>query len=47
MAWNFVGHSREAIAAAQRDWEAGNPRFGAVAGSTRRLVAPPLPWIGH
>ena len=47
MAWNFVGHSREAIAAAQRDWEAGNPRFGPVAGSTRRLVAPPLPWIGH
>ena len=47
MAWNFVGHSREAIAAAQRDWEAGNPRFGAVDGSTRRLVAPPLPWIGH
>ena len=47
MAWNFVGHSREAIAAAQRDWEAGNPRFGAVAGSTRRLVAPPLPWIGY
>lgn len=47
MAWNFVGHSREAIAAAQRDWETGTPRFGAVAGSTRRLVAPPLPWIGH
>lgn len=47
MAWNFVGHSREAIAAAQRDWEAGKPRFGAVDGSTRRLVAPPLPWIGH
>lgn len=46
MAWNFVGHSREAITAAQRDWEAGSPRFGPVEGSTRRLIAPPLPWIG-
>lgn len=46
MAWNFVGHSREAIVAAQHDWETGNPRFGPVEGSTRRLVAPPLPWIG-
>lgn len=45
MAWNFVGHSREAIAAAQHDWEAGSPRFGVVPGSTRRLAAPPLPWI--
>jgi redox-sensitive bicupin YhaK (pirin superfamily) len=24
-----------------------SPRFGAVDGSTRRQVAPPLPWIGH
>lgn len=47
MAWNFVGHSREAIAAAQRDWEAGNPRFGPVPGAGRRLVAPPLPWHGY
>ncbi len=46
MAWNFVGHSREAIATAQRAWEAGDPRFGPVPGSTRRLTAPPLPWAG-
>ena len=38
--------SREAIATAQRAWEAGDPRFGPVPGSTRRLVAPPLPWAG-
>ncbi|HEX6736476.1 MAG TPA: pirin family protein [Azonexus sp.] len=45
MWWNFVGHSREAIAAAQRDWETGSPRFGPVPGDGgRRLVAPPLPW---
>ncbi|PKO87443.1 MAG: pirin family protein [Betaproteobacteria bacterium HGW-Betaproteobacteria-12] len=44
MWWNFVGHDRPAIIAAQRDWEAGSPRFGPVAGSNRRLIAPPLPW---
>jgi len=45
MWWNFVGHSREAIARAQQDWESGDPRFGPVTGSEeRRLVAPPLPW---
>jgi hypothetical protein len=45
MWWNFVGHSRQAISAAQRDWELGSPRFGPVVGDGgRRLVAPPLPW---
>lgn len=45
MWWNFVGHSRAAIAAAQADWESGSPRFGPVPGDGgRRLVAPPLPW---
>ncbi len=45
MWWNFVGHSRAAITAAQRDWESGGPRFGRVAGDGgRRLAAPPLPW---
>ncbi|PKO32193.1 MAG: pirin family protein [Betaproteobacteria bacterium HGW-Betaproteobacteria-7] len=45
MWWNFVGHDRPAIIAAQREWEAGSPRFGSVAGDGgRRLVAPPMPW---
>lgn len=48
MWWNFVGFSKEEIARAQRDWEAGSPRFGRVAGDEgRRLVAPPLPWAGY
>ena len=43
--WNFVGHSRAQIAEAQRDWEAGSPRFGGVpAYDGTPLVAPPLPW---
>ena len=45
MWWNFVGISKEAIASAQREWEAGGQRFGEVAGNGGlRLVAPPLPW---
>lgn len=48
MWWNFVGFSKDRIVQAQRDWEAGNPRFGAVAGHDGpRLVAPPLPWPGY
>lgn len=48
MWWNFVGFSKAEIARAQRDWEAGSPRFGRVAGDEgRRLVAPPLPWAGY
>ena len=47
MWWNFVGLGKEQIAAAQREWEAGGPRFGPVAGAAdRRLVAPALPWAG-
>ena len=44
--WNFVGHSKEEIAAAQREWEAGGERFGRVAGFSfeERLMPPPLPW---
>jgi len=42
--WNFVG-SKEAIAQAQRDWEARSPRFGSVKGyEERRIAPPPLPW---
>ncbi|ERS87768.1 pirin family protein [Halomonas sp. PBN3] len=46
--WNFVGHSKEEIAAAQREWEAGGERFGRVAGFSfeERLMPPPLPWKG-
>lgn len=43
--WNFVGHSREEVAQAQRDWEQQSPRFGEVKGfDGPRLVAPELPW---
>ncbi|SDG16931.1 hypothetical protein SAMN05216241_10687 [Limimonas halophila] len=44
--WNFLGSKAE-IAEAQRAWEAGDARFGAVphAGSDR-LMPPPLPWRG-
>ncbi|MCC6076617.1 pirin family protein [Pseudomonas sp. GCM10022188] len=43
--WNFVGHSKAQIAQAQRDWEAGSPRFGGVPSyDGAPLVAPPLPW---
>jgi len=45
MWWNFVGFSKDEIAKAQREWEAGGPRFGRVKGDAgRRLIAPPLPW---
>mgnify|MGYP006186368823 FL=1 len=50
MWWNFVGHSKEAIAQAQRDWEQGSSRFGEVrdqaasTGVAPRLAAPALPW---
>jgi len=50
MWWNFVGHSKEAIAQAQRDWEQGSSRFGEVrdqaasTGVAPRLAAPGLPW---
>lgn len=50
MWWNFVGHSKEAIAKAQQDWEQGDSRFGdvkeshATAGFAPRLMPPPIPW---
>ncbi|CAI0740109.1 pirin family protein [Serratia ficaria] len=43
--WNFVGHTREEIIQAQRDWEQGNSRFPEVNGySGGRMTAPRLPW---
>lgn len=45
MWWNFVGFSKAAIAAAQGQWEQGDPRFGPVGdGLAPRLMPPPLPW---
>lgn len=45
--WNFVGHSKAEIAQAQREWEAGDARFGQVVGyDGASLLAPPLPWSG-
>lgn len=44
MWWNFVGHSREAVAAAQADWDAGSERFGTVSKAQERLIAPRIPW---
>lgn len=48
MWWNFVGCDRAEIAQAQRDWEAGAPRFPEVPGARgmRRMMPPPLPWVG-
>jgi redox-sensitive bicupin YhaK (pirin superfamily) len=44
--WNFVGFSKQAIAQAQREWEAGvSERFACVLSpDERRLVPPALPW---
>lgn len=44
MWWNFVGRSREEVAAAKRQWAAGDERFGWVATDLARIPAPPLPW---
>ncbi|MCH1930406.1 pirin family protein [Shewanella sp. A25] len=43
--WNFVGHSRDEIAIAQRDWETQSPRFAKVTGYVgERLTPPVIPW---
>jgi redox-sensitive bicupin YhaK (pirin superfamily) len=43
--WNFVGHSKAEISAAQSDWEAGSERFGSIPDyDGDSLAAPPLPW---
>lgn len=42
--WNFVGHSREEIIQAQRDWEAGSDRFGTIPDHPGKpLTPPPIP----
>lgn len=43
--WNFVGHSKAEIAQAQKEWEAGDARFGEVPDfDGDRLMPPPIPW---
>jgi redox-sensitive bicupin YhaK (pirin superfamily) len=43
--WNFVGHNKQEITQAQRDWEQGNTRFPEVSGYYgQRMTAPRLPW---
>jgi redox-sensitive bicupin YhaK (pirin superfamily) len=44
MWWNFVGRTREEVAAARADWEAGADRFGPVSSPLDRIAAPELPW---
>lgn len=45
MWWNFVGRSKAEIAAACREWNQGDARFGEVRGYDGvRLVAPLPPW---
>jgi quercetin 2,3-dioxygenase len=40
MSWNFVGRSREEVAEAAADWNAGADRFGAVDSHLTRIPAP-------
>jgi quercetin 2,3-dioxygenase len=42
MGWNFVGRSRDEVAQAGLDWNAGHDRFGTVASPLARIPAPPL-----
>lgn len=43
--WNFVGHSKAEIAAAQAQWLTEDPRFAAVPGYRgKRLLPPAIPW---
>ena len=45
MWWNFVGRSREELARAVTEWNAGAARFGEVRGYPgNRLPAPLPPW---
>jgi hypothetical protein len=41
--WNFVARTRDEVAAAREDWEAGAERFGRVASPLGRIPAPEVP----
>lgn len=41
--WNFVGRSRDELARAGAEWDAGAPRFGET-GSTMARIPAPRPW---
>lgn len=45
MWWNFVGRSRDEVAAAYREWEEGAERFGTVASPLARIPAPRPSWL--
>ena len=40
MGWNFVGRSRDEVAQAGAEWNAGHERFGTVASALARIPAP-------
>jgi hypothetical protein len=40
MGWNFVGRSRDEVAQAALDWNAGHERFGQVESALARIPAP-------
>jgi redox-sensitive bicupin YhaK (pirin superfamily) len=44
MWWNFVGRSRDEVAEAGRQWNAGSDRFGDTGSAMGRIPAPPVPW---
>jgi redox-sensitive bicupin YhaK (pirin superfamily) len=44
MWWNYVGRTREEVAAANRQWLAGDERFGTVESPLPRITPPPVPW---
>ncbi len=47
MWWNFVGRSREEVAEAGRQWNAGSDRFGETGSTLSRIPAPAAPWSAH
>lgn len=46
MWWNFVARTRDEISEAQRQWMAGDQRFGRVASPLERIPVGPPPWEG-
>jgi quercetin 2,3-dioxygenase len=44
MWWNFVGRSRDELAEAGAQWNAGSQRFGDTGSLMGRIPAPPAPW---